>query len=86
MNAIKPYPIFIFINYVMTFLLFPNLTVAKKTNIEAVWSTLLFLLMYNVGDFVGKIIGDFRNTFNSMSMTFLLFSRLYFFYTIPLMD
>ena len=50
------------------------------------WSVLLFLVMYNLGDFSGKILGDFRSTFNAYSIIFLFFSRLEFFYTVPMMD
>jgi hypothetical protein len=38
-----------------------------------------------MGDFSGKFLGDFRGSFNATSVRFLFFSRLFFFYTIPLM-
>jgi hypothetical protein len=41
--------------------------------------------MYNIGDFCGKLAGDFRGSFNSFSIKFLFFARLFFFYSIPLM-
>ena len=85
MGSIRPYPIFIFFNYVITFMLFPNLSLARTTDLPAIWTILLFLFIYNLGDFVGKIIGDFRGSFNTSSMTFLFFSRIFFFYTIPMM-
>ena len=82
MKAISPYPIFLFITYLTTFLLFPNMALAKKTGIQGVWSTLIFILLQSLGDFTGKAIGDFRKTFNAWSMTFLMLSRFFFFYTI----
>lgn len=85
MQSIHPYPLFILLNYVVTFMLFPNLTFSKKTDLKDPWGILLFLTMYNIGDFLGKIIGDFRKSFNGLSMKFLFLSRLFFFYTICLM-
>lgn len=37
--------------------------------------------MYNIGDFMGKVAGDFRRSFNSYSIKYLLGTRLLFFYT-----
>ena len=85
MKFIHPYPLYIFLNYVITFMLFPNLSLARTTALPPVWSILLFLVVYNLGDFAGKIIGDFRGSFNATSMTYLFFSRFFFFYTIPMM-
>ena len=85
MSSIRPYPIFIFFNYIITFMLFPNMTLARSTDLPPIWTILLFLFIYNLGDFVGKIIGDFRGSFNSKSMSFLFFSRIFFYYTIPMM-
>ena len=55
-------------------------------DINITWSLLIFNLMYNIGDTLGKVFGDFRKTFNYHSMLFTLLARLYFFYTIPIMD
>ena len=66
-------------------MLFPNLSLARSTDLPGIWTVLLFLFTYNLGDFAGKIIGDFRGSFNALSMVFLFFSRLFFFYTIPMM-
>jgi hypothetical protein len=67
-------------------MLFPSLTLAKKTSLGPVWTSIIMLLMYNIGDFLGKIAGDFRGSFNSRSITYLFFCRFFFFFTIPLMD
>lgn len=82
----NPYPLFICFDFVVTFMLFPSLTLAKKTSLGPVWTSIIMLLMYNIGDFVGKLVGDFRGSFNSQSITYLFFCRLFFFFTIPLMD
>jgi hypothetical protein len=66
-------------------MLFPKLTLSAKTGINETWSILLLLAMYNIGDFMGKLAGDFRGSFNAMSIKFLFFARLFFFFTIPLM-
>jgi hypothetical protein len=69
----------------MTFMLFPSLTLLGVTNLQKTWSTITFLLMYNIGDFTGKLICDFRWSFNALSTKYLFASRLFFFYTIPIM-
>lgn len=67
-------------------MLFPALTFGAHTSLNNTWNTITFLIMYNIGDFAGKLAGDFRNSFNARSITYLFFTRLYFYYTIPLMD
>jgi hypothetical protein len=85
-KATTPYPLYIFFDFVMTFMLFPSLTLTTKTSLGGTWTSIIMLLMYNIGDFLGKLIGDFRGSFNARSIAYLLFCRLFFFYTIPLMD
>lgn len=70
------------LNFVITFLLYPNIAFEVVTSLTSGWKILLINLMYNIGDFMGKAIGDFRWTFNSYSIKYLLVSRLIFFYTI----
>lgn len=67
-------------------MLFPNLTLKLQTSLGGVWTSILLLVMFNLGDLVGKIAGDFRGIFNAASIIYLFFARFYFFYTIPLMD
>lgn len=67
-------------------MLFPDLTLAKTTSLSPTWNSIVFLMAYNIGDFGGKLIADFRGSFNARSICYLFFSRLFFFYTIPLMD
>jgi len=85
-KSIFPYPIIIFANYIITFLVFPNLTINKKYDgLEFVWSSLIFFFMYNVGDTLGKFICDYRWTFNSLSLIYLFASRAFFVVVIPLL-
>lgn len=67
-------------------MLFPNLTMAKKTALSKTWSNLTFLMMFNGGNLIGKIIGGKRQFFNSFTATYIILARLFFFYTIPFMD
>jgi hypothetical protein len=85
-RAIFPYPIIIFVNYIVTFLVFPNLSIKKKyDNLDFVWSSLLFLFTYNVGDTIGKFICGYRWTFNSHSLFYMFVARAYFILVIPLL-
>lgn len=84
-KAIFPYPAIIFVNYIITFLVFPNLTIQKKYDgLEFVWSSLIFFFVYNVGDTLGKFICDYRWTFNAYSTIYMFASRSYFIIAIPL--
>lgn len=85
-KAINPYPVYIAVDFIITFMLFPALTFEKKMNMNGTWAVLIFNLMYNIGDTVGKTIGDFRKSFNSYSILYIFLARLFFFYTIPVMD
>ena len=85
-KSIFPYHILIFGNYIMTFLVFPNLTVNKKyDDLDFVWSSLIFFFMYNLGDTLGKFLCDYRWTFNSYSLIYMFTSRAYFVVVIPLL-
>ncbi len=85
-KSIFPYPIIIFVNYIITFLVFPNLTINKTyDNIEFVWSSLIFFFMYNLGDTVGKFVCDYRWTFNAYSIIYMFATRSYFIIAIPLL-
>lgn len=85
-KSIFPYPILMFFNYVVTFLVFPNLVIHKEySNLEFVWSSLIFFFVYNVGDTLGKYICDYRWTFNSYSVIYMFASRAYFIVAIPLL-
>ena len=42
--------------------------------------------MFNLGDFLGSLLADFRSLFNKASLLFLVIGRFFFFYTILIMD
>ena len=85
-KSIFPYPLIIFFNYIITFLVFPNLTINKKyDDLDFVWSSLLFFCVYNIGDTIGKFICDYRWTFNSTSLIYMFATRAYFVIVIPLL-
>ncbi len=45
-------------NFIITFMLFPSLTVSDKNfEFDFVWSSLIFIAMYNIGDTAGKYLG-----------------------------
>lgn len=67
-------------------MLFPNLTLENKTSLSVTWSNLIYLLMFNGGTLMGKIIGGSRNLINKWITTYLAIGRLFFFFTIPIMD
>jgi hypothetical protein len=66
-------------------MLFPNLTLLGKTGYSKTWSSIMFLIMYNIGDFAGKLICDYRWSFNAISTKYLFVGRLFFFFTIPIL-
>jgi hypothetical protein len=84
-KATSPYSYYIMLNMVITFMLFPNLSLIKKIALDPVWSAITIILCFNLGDFIGKVVGDKRSSFNSKSVALLFYGRLYFFYTIPLL-
>ena len=82
-KATIPYPIYICINLMITFMLFPSLSLAKSTSLSPVWTTIVLLLFFNLGDFFGKLTADFQGTFNSRSITFLFLLDYSFFILSP---
>lgn len=57
-----PYPLFIWVIYVFTFMLFPGIGVFSEVyfGLEFAWSGLLLLTIYNLGDIFGKWVAGFR--------------------------
>lgn len=84
-RVVYPYPLLIFFDVLITFTLFPNLVLAKNTSFGPLWTNVIFIFVYNVADFIGKFVADFRKSFNSYSIIYLLFARVFFYYTIPLL-
>jgi hypothetical protein len=84
-KAIFPCSILLLSSLMMTFILFPSLSVKKTFDFDFLWSSLLIIFTFNVGDTVGKIICDFNDTFNEFSYIYVFFCRFFFFLTIPIM-
>lgn len=84
--AISPYPFIIFMDFVITFVLFPGPTFSKTfVRIDSTWAVIIFNLCYNVGDTIGKFSAELKGAFNRLSLFFMFFSRLFFFFPITFM-
>lgn len=66
-------------------MMFPDLTVKIKFNFSPVWSSLILLLLFALGDMIGKYLVEIKNTFNKKSNLYLIIIRLVFFLLIPVM-
>lgn len=66
-------------------MLFPDLTVKIVFGFSKVWSSLIFILLFGLGDTVGKIIVTFKGTFNRRSNHYLIIIKLVFFLLIPVL-
>lgn len=75
----------ILFNFVITMMLFPELTVKMKFKFNFVWSNLIFIFIYGLGDLIGKMLVNINGSYNKASNMYLFFSRLVFFFTIPVM-
>lgn len=69
----------------ISYTLYPRMSIAKTTQVGKVWTSILMVMMFNIGDFWGKFTGYYRSSFNSRSIIFLFLTRLFFFFTIPMM-
>ena len=75
----------IFGNYIITFILYPDITIRKKFDWDEIWSGVILILVYNIGDTLGRLLGDRRWTFNSKSSIYGMLSRLYFLISITIL-
>lgn len=83
---IFPFPLILILNYVITFTLFPGPTLSKTfPSISNAWSNVVFLLVYNIGDTVGKYSGGIDGIFNKHSLIYSFFGRLVFYLPIIIM-
>lgn len=69
----------------LTFLLFPNMVTGMVTSLGHTWTGITFIFIFNLGDLLGRLVGDFRSAYNAKAIAFLLISRLFFCYSIPKM-
>lgn len=84
-KSVFPYPLIIFSNFVITMMMFPDLTVKIRFDFSKVWSSLIFIFLFGLGDTIGKFLVEIKGTFNAKSNIYLILSRLGFFILIPLM-
>ena len=83
---ITPYPFIIMFTFVITFTLFPGPSFKKQIDgLDGTWTVILFNIVYNIGDTVGKYMGEIKNIFNPKSLVFIFFARLVFFLPITVM-
>ncbi len=76
----------ILLNFVITFTLYPGPTFTRTfSDIGDSWKVIIFNLFYNIGDTVGKYVAGIPKIFNSKSLIFTFFSRLYFFFPVTFM-
>ena len=78
-KKIHPLPILIVLIYIQTFMLFPGVALIKKAMSDPAWNADLLVLVYNIGDSVGKYLAKFRNGYNVVSTTVLILGRFLFF-------
>lgn len=77
---IMPMPFLVWLIYVQTFMVFPGLGLQKDiSSLNKAWSTTLLILMYNIGDFMGKYFCSMRNYYNKVSIIVLILGRFLFF-------
>lgn len=78
-KRIQPMPILIVLIYIQTFMLFPGVALTKKAMSDPAWNADLLVLVYNIGDSVGKYLAGFRNAYNAVSTTVLILGRFLFY-------
>ena len=78
-KKIQPLPILVILIYVQTFMLFPGVALTKMAMTDPAWNADLLVLVYNIGDSVGKYLAGFRNGYNIVSTTVLVLGRFLFY-------
>ncbi|EAS06843.2 nucleoside transporter family protein (macronuclear) [Tetrahymena thermophila SB210] len=81
--SVKYIALFLFTNYVISFMLFPGVSIYQKrySFIDSLaWSSLIMQILFNLGDFFGKIISSFH-FYSSVLLYALTILRGIFFYT-----
>lgn len=69
----------------ITMMLFPDLTVRIRFGFSPVWSSLIFIFFFGLGDTVGKFMVELKGSFNRASNLYLIAIRFLFFFFIPVM-
>lgn len=73
------------IDIMITFFLFPNLVTGMITNLGPTWTGIAFIFVFNAGDLIGRLIGNFRYAYNAKFIVLLLIGRLIFCFSFPKM-
>lgn len=66
-------------------MIFPDLTIKIEFPFSKVWSGLIFILLFGLGDMIGKFLIEVKGSFNAKSNFYLVFARLVFLFLVPLM-
>lgn len=78
-KKIQPMPILVTLIYIQTFMLFPGVALTKLAMSDPAWNADLLVLVYNLGDSVGKYLAGFRSAYNKVSTTVLVLGRFLFY-------
>lgn len=72
--------------FVVTFTIFPGPIFTKTfDSINGTWSVIIFNLVYNIGDTVGKYGAEIKGIFNHKSVIYLTIARIIFIYPVTFM-
>jgi len=52
---------------------------------SSTWSIIIFVVIYNIGDTLGRFTADINNFFNKQSLNFVFFGRIVFVFTVTIM-
>ncbi|EAS06842.2 equilibrative nucleoside transporter family protein (macronuclear) [Tetrahymena thermophila SB210] len=83
LKSVRYIALFLFTNYVISFMLFPGVSIYQKrySFIDSLaWSSLIMQILFNLGDFFGKIVSSFH-FYSSVLLYTLTILRGIFFYT-----
>ena len=67
-------------NFVQTFMLFPNALYAKQFQMNRVWGMAILNLAFSFGDLSGRILSQKRIVFNKQSLIYLFLTKGIFFW------
>lgn len=79
-KKIQPFPLLVFLIYVQTFMLFPGVALKRQLSSlkNPAWSATIMILTFNIGDTIGKYLGNFR-FYNKINTTIFVLFRFIFF-------
>ena len=81
-----PYPFIIMFTFVLSFMIYPGPTFSITFDgISSTWSIIIFVVIYNIGDTLGRFTADINKFFNRQSLNFVFFGRITFVFTVTIM-